>query len=279
MNRIQTMKIRRDTKRVFLKKGTCSRTFFHILDRHFGQIDDAAEQAADPLAGGILQQGYQCGMLWGAALAAGAQAYRRRTDPDQAVPLAMHATRCLMDSFVNRARSADCSDITHTDWTRKFSILKYLLSGKMITCFRLADRWAPEAIAAAERGLSVPAEQLPVKCRNCAVEILRRLGCSDAESVTVAGLAGGLGLSGNACGALAAVVWKHTLDRVRAHNYKYSLSDPLLAKILQDFYKATDYEMECRIITGRSFASQEEHSAYIADGGCRQLLDALAQAN
>ena len=28
------------------------------------------------LAGGIATQGYQCGMLWGAALAAGAQAYR-----------------------------------------------------------------------------------------------------------------------------------------------------------------------------------------------------------
>ena len=28
------------------------------------------------LAGGILGSGYQCGMLWGGALAAGAQAYR-----------------------------------------------------------------------------------------------------------------------------------------------------------------------------------------------------------
>lgn len=33
------------------------------------------ERAADPLAGGV-QYGYQCGMVWGAALAAGAQAYR-----------------------------------------------------------------------------------------------------------------------------------------------------------------------------------------------------------
>ncbi len=29
-----------------------------------------------PLAGGIVGNGYQCGMIWGAALAAGAQAYR-----------------------------------------------------------------------------------------------------------------------------------------------------------------------------------------------------------
>ena len=29
-----------------------------------------------PLAGGFMGYGYQCGMLWGAVLAAGAQAYR-----------------------------------------------------------------------------------------------------------------------------------------------------------------------------------------------------------
>ena len=33
------------------------------------------ERAADPWAGGLMQ-GYQCGQLWDAALAAGAQAHR-----------------------------------------------------------------------------------------------------------------------------------------------------------------------------------------------------------
>jgi len=60
-------RIRRDTKRLFLKKDTCSRTLFFILDREFGHPQDDEERAAELLAGGIAQQGYQCGLLWGAA--------------------------------------------------------------------------------------------------------------------------------------------------------------------------------------------------------------------
>jgi len=55
--------IKNDTKKLFLKKGTCSQTFFHILNREFGHIKETEERATDPLAGGIMQLGYQCGML------------------------------------------------------------------------------------------------------------------------------------------------------------------------------------------------------------------------
>ncbi|HSA94524.1 MAG TPA: hypothetical protein VLJ16_00640, partial [Acidobacteriota bacterium] len=58
-------RIRRDTKRQFLKKGTCSRALFFILDREFGHLQDDEERATELLAGGIVQQGYQCGLLWG----------------------------------------------------------------------------------------------------------------------------------------------------------------------------------------------------------------------
>jgi len=71
----ETVKLK--TKRVFLKKGTCSRTFYYILNREFGYPMDEEERAIDPLAGGLLQQGYQCGMLWGASMAVGAESLRR----------------------------------------------------------------------------------------------------------------------------------------------------------------------------------------------------------
>ena len=88
-------------KRTFLKKGTCSRTFFYLLDREFGHPMDEEEKAIDPLAGGILQQGYQCGMLWGASMAVGAEAHRRNRHPGQATALAIHATQQIMHSFVS----------------------------------------------------------------------------------------------------------------------------------------------------------------------------------
>ena len=69
-----------DTKRLFLKKGTCSHTLFYILNREFGYLKEDAERASDPLAGGLAQEGYQCGMLWGSTLGAGAESFRRNED-------------------------------------------------------------------------------------------------------------------------------------------------------------------------------------------------------
>ena len=63
--------VQQDTKKVFLKLRTCSRTFFYILNREFGYPRETEEHAANPLAGGIRLKGYQCGMLWGQNLFAG----------------------------------------------------------------------------------------------------------------------------------------------------------------------------------------------------------------
>ena len=60
MGKIASERVKLKAKRTFIKKGTCSRTFFYLLDREFGHPRDDEEKAIDPLAGGILQQGYQC---------------------------------------------------------------------------------------------------------------------------------------------------------------------------------------------------------------------------
>jgi hypothetical protein len=276
MKMIKSIKVRRDTKRVFFKKGTCSRTFFYILNREFGQPLENEEQAADPLAGGILQQGYQCGMLWGAALALGAESFRRCADRDLAIAMTVKATRHVMESFVGRAKSPDCLDITRCNFSSKASMAKYLLTGKFWSCFKLAEKWAPEAIAAAGEGLALGQTDLPKQPLSCASEVVRKMGGSDAEMAMVAGFAGGLGLSGNGCGALAAAIWMNTLARVREQNYKTSFSDPHAEKILNAFYVATDYEMECNKITGKRFNNLDEHSEFIKNGGCAKLINVLA---
>ncbi len=123
MIKSETVKLK--AKRTFIKKGTCSRTFFYILDREFGYPRDDEEKAIDPLAGGILQQGYQCGMLWGASMAVGAESLRRNENPGQAIGLAILATQHIMKSFVNRTDSIECEDITNCDFQNKRSFAKY----------------------------------------------------------------------------------------------------------------------------------------------------------
>ncbi len=270
--------ILKGTKKVFLKKGACSHTFFHILNREFGYPLETEERAADPLAGGIVQEGYQCGMLWGSSLAVGAESFRRSDDHGQAIDMAITATQHLMESFSNMAKSVDCKDITNADFSSKLSMAKYLFSGKFISCFKLADRWAPEAVQSANEGLSHRQTDLPKQPISCASEVAKKMGASDEEMVMVSGFAGGLGLSGNACGALAATIWMNTLARCKKNNGKSVYPDPNAKKILKGFYDATDDKILCHKISKQSFKTIDEHTRFIKNGGCDKLINLLAQS-
>lgn len=266
----------RDTKWVFIKKGTCSRTLFYILNREFGHPKELEETAADPLAGGIVQNGYQCGMLWGASMGAAAEASRRCETANQAKGLAIYATQKLNASFKARTDTLECEDIVEADLTSKGSSLKLLVSGKFVRCFRIADKWAPEAIATVKDALSLDPVNLPEETTSCASELITKMGGSEEESQLVAGFAGGLGLSGNGCGALAAAVWKNTLSYCREYPGKSTYPNDVASKTVELFLQASDYEFECYKICGRQFKTAGDHGDFIRQGGCGKILDALA---
>jgi hypothetical protein len=218
-------------------------------------------------------------MLWGASFALGAESFRRCGDRGRAIAMTIKATEHIMESFINRAKSADCVDITSYDFSRKFSIAKFFFTGKFWSCFKLAEKWAPEAIQAAYEGLSLDQTDLPKQPISCASEVVRKMGATDAEMVMVSGFAGGLGLSGSGCGALSAAIWMTILKEVRERNWESSISDPISEKILEAFYKATDYEMECSKISGKHFKTIDDHTEFIKNGGCDKLIDLLAGTN
>lgn len=269
--------VKNDAKKVFLKKGTCSQTFCFILNREFGHLNEIEERAADPLAGGLMQEGLQCGMLWGATLAVGAESFRRHNDRDQAIGAAITATQYLVESFEKRAKSVNCRDILGCDFAGRFGLVKAFLFGRFIRCFTLAGKWAPEAIQAARAGFSGAPTDLAKTPASCASVVAQKMGANDEEMVMVAGFAGGIGLSGNGCGALAAAIWMTVLGLVRKNNWKYSLSDPVTKEIIKKFHEAAGSEMECHKITGKRFKTIEEHTEFIKNGGCDGLIQALAR--
>jgi hypothetical protein len=277
MNVIKSETVKLKAKRTFIKKGTCSRTFFYILNREFGFPVDEEEHAVDPLAGGILQQGYQCGMLWGASMAVGGESYRRNGNNGKAIGIAIKATQNILESFSNRTSTIECEDITKTDFNNKWSFAKYMLSGKFVHCYKLTGKWAPEAIKAAHEGLSQDQIEISPETRSCASEVIKQMGGTEKEVHMVAGFAGGLGLSGSGCGALAATIWKTILELVRKKSWKYSMSDPITEKILKKFYEVTDYKMKCSEICGKQFGTIDEHTEFIKNGGCSNLIDFLAK--
>jgi len=270
------------TKKLFWKLGACSTTLFHILNREFGRELGVEGRAAFPLAGGIMRQGHQCGALWGAALAAGAESFRRSTDRGRAVALAVAATQSLVDSFTERTGTVSCREITRCNWTNPFSIAKYMFGGGIPRCFNLVDQWAPEAFAAAAEALSgaaagsLPAAAASSQGISCATEVARRMGAGDEEAVMVAGFAGGLGLSGDGCGALAAAIWLKSLAWCRENPKNRNLSNPYAKKLMKVFASETGGEMLCHKICGRRFKTASAHTEFMKSGGCDKLIQVLA---
>jgi len=211
-------------------------------------------------------------------MAVGAESFRRSNDRGQAIGIAITATQHLMESFSDRAKSIDCEEITSCNWSSKLSIAKYFFSGKVFSCFKLAEKWVPEAIQAAKEGLSHEQTDLPQQPLSCASEVAKKMGASDEEMAMVAGFAGGLGLSGNACGALSAAIWMNTLARVKKQTVIPAFSNPITEKILKAFYDATDYAILCNKISGECFKTIDDHTEFIKNGGCDKLINILARS-
>ncbi len=256
----------------------CSGALFLYLNRNYGHPKENEALSVASLSGGIMQCGHQCGMLWGSALASGAESYRRFENQGQAVNRAISATQNLTKSFLRKADSMNCREITNTDWSRKLSLFKYLITGKTITCLHIAKKWANKAVKSAEDGLSANQDNTTETPVSCAAEVAKKMGATDEKIIMVAGLAGGYGLSGKGCGALGAAVWIKSLEWVKDNPDSKDMYNPYAKKTLVAFNEVTNSEMLCNKICGRSFNSVKEHTEYIKNGGCGKLIDTLANS-
>ena len=233
-----------------------------------------------PFAGGIMQHGYQCGMVWGSVLAAGAQAHRLHGPGPKAETAGIVAAQRLVESFREQNRHINCLEITDTDLRDSLQALKYFVfKGGPIVCFRMAARTAPEALSTIQTALSEEPVEPPAPPVSCAALLARKMGASDLHQVMAAGLAGGIGLCGGACGALGAAIWIVGMRVNEEGDGKLDYKDPRALALMESFLKSTDYRMECSEIVGRKFENVEDHAEYLREGGCAEIIEALAVAN
>ena len=264
----------------FLKVGSCSETCIQVLDRAYDHPLKAEERASMPFMGGIMQHGYQCGLLWGAALAAGARAHELFGTGPQAETAAVTAARKLVESFRARNTSINCLEITDTDWNVKIQMIMNFLRGGPISCLRMSAREAREAydvINAVFSERPVEAPQPPV---SCSALLAKKMGASDMHRVMAAGLAGGIGLSGGACGALGTSLWITAMDCLGQgaddNLWKSEVFQSRARRRIDWFLKSTDFQFECSRIAGRKFDNAADHADYLRDGGCSKLIEVLA---
>jgi len=257
-----------------------------VLDRAFDRRLEKEENAAHPLAGGLLHQGHQCGMIWGATLASGAEIYNRFGAGPGSEVLAINVAKKIAESFNARAGAINCRDITGANFLRFWDRIKYIFTGKAVNCAKLSAKWAPEAFETIQKAISEKPAEIPTGPVGCASVAARKLGASDLETTMAAGFAGGIGLTGNACGALAAAIWLTTLRWYREHpdnddNFLRALlqettqkSDfyPWAKGIVRKFLKTTSGKLVCAEIVGRKFDGIAAHSDFLKSGGCADIL-------
>ena len=246
-----------------------------VVDSSFDHPLKLEEHASAPLAGGIASMGYQCGMLWGAALAAGAHSYRLYGAGPKAEAEAVIATQSLVETFRNRTKHLNCMDITELNIKKGSGFLKFLLKGGPIVCFAHTAGYAPEVRGGIEAHFAAEHADTPSPPVSCAAVLAGKMGVSEMHTVMAAGFAGGIGLSGEACGALGTAIWITSMSQpveMQGMSFKSTWVEGMVEKYLE----SSDYEFECSAVVGRKFENLDDHAAYIRDGGCVHILEALA---
>ena len=261
----------------FLNGRACSDTLMCVLNRAFDHPLKPEEIAAMPFAGGIMQHGYQCGMIWGATLAAGAQAYRLLGPGPQAETKAIIAAQRLVESFRARNNNINCLEITDIDKSSSTMqmIIYFLIKGGIIGCFRMAAKYAPAAFSEINSAFSEKQIEVPSAPVSCAAMLAQKMGVSDMHTVMAAGFAGGIGLCGGACGALGAAIWIIGMNS-KERDGKIDFKDPRALDAIDRFMKCTDYKFECSEIVGRRFENIGDHAGYLRGGGCSKIIEVLA---
>lgn len=240
---------------------------------------DFEERAADPLAGGLMQ-GYQCGQLWGSALAAGAQAYRQLGPGPRAEAAAVLASQRIVAAFRERNRQTDCRALTGIDLNDMQqqalgTFLKMFLGGGIVRCFSMSAACAHRSYREIDAALSDVPVEAPDAPVSCSALLARKMGLTEIQTVMAAGFAGGIGLSGGACGALGTAIWIAGMRKAGQQEANLLLGDPAIAGVIDRFAGISDHKFECSKITGRRFADVAGHAAYLREGGCAQIVDGL----
>lgn len=243
---------------------------------------DLEERGSLPFVGGIRQYGYQCGQIWGASLGAGARIHQVQGDGPEAEIRTLEASKKLAESFRGISGEVNCHEITSLDKdSTNMDLVKYfLLKGGSIGCFRMASSYAPLAYDAIEESLEEDVI-IPEGAVSCTALLAKNAGALERHQTMVAGFAGGIGFSGEACGALGTVVWLKAMKMLKENPEIDLWGDKEFGlwfeSTVEKFLSASDYEFECADIVGRKFESVEDHSKHLQQGGCSRIIEVLAE--
>ena len=284
-------RIRGEAKECWLQCISCSEASFTAHNRCAGIEAPLEEQASHLLSGGMMHQGNACGLLSGAILSAGMQATRRFDDDATRLAATLHAAARLAEAYPQISGAVNCRDITGQSLMTLTEKVQYIRVGKARQCGRLFMKWANHADTLIDEALSEFEMHDPSpSCINCSTETFRRIASKEeiARSGTtyVAGLAGGVGLKGRSCAALTVGILVLTLRHYGTrrnqrqdsrfmgtlHEFGFTRFRKRPTRLLEEFKHEFGSDL-CSEIVGRLFTNANDHASFIAEGGCREVID------
>ncbi len=278
---------------VFNGTMSCAESTLAILDDRLGMQNLKLEQAIDPLTGGIAGYGAACGFYWGASVYFARRAEREGLGPAGIAQVSLAATRKLIDRTRASGIAVDCADFLRQP--APWRLVPYVAMVKMVRCVKHLNQLIPtieaiadDALAQAQSAATAAEPAQP----NCAVmacrSTLRALGTEDhGTSDMVAGWGGGLGCTGNGCGALGAAIFAlgikyyeratardgTPLMRVLKSQPGVPYSNDVL--LLVDLFRTRFGQLTCREIVNKDFSSPEDFGQHVRSTGCGDVMDFL----
>jgi hypothetical protein len=135
--------------------------------------------------------------------------------------------------------------------------------------------YAPDAYTEINNALSEKHFEAPCPPVSCSAMLVQKMSESDLHMAITAGLAGGIGLSGGACGALGAAIWIIGMNG-RKEGVGTKVINSRIRDVIDRFLKGpAAFKFECSEIVGRKFEDIGDHAAYLRDGGCSELIEVL----
>ena len=139
----------------------------------------------------------------------------------------------------------------------------------------MAARYAPVTFSEINAAISEESIEETSPPVSCSAMLAQKMGVSELHTVMAAGFAGGIGLSGGACGALGAAIWITGMNRPE-EPVGFNVMDSWAGEMIERFLKSADYEFECSDIVERKFKNVGDHDGYLQTGGCSEIIAALA---